>query len=199
MSPEERDRRLAELAGVCRVWGGKADGPGDVTPGLIDLCREWIKPTDLMAEVGCCRGVSTRVFACFARFVWAIDPWTMASAMGYIDISAGDLLEAEAEFALHAAEYPNILPVRDFSTNAVQRFPFGSLDAVYLDGAHDLGPFCADVRAWLLRLKPGGLLMGHDFDKVGKFFAWMNLPPPTRTYPETSWVLKMEDIPWTSL
>lgn len=194
MSPKKRKRRLAKLSRLYRVWGGVANGPGDVTPGLIQLCRDWITPNALMVEVGCCRGVSTRVFACFAYFVWAVDPWTHASqGAGYTDVPPKMLLAAEAEFHRETAAYKNIRAVRDFSLHAAEHFPPASLDAVYLDGEHETGPFCRDVEAWLPKLKPTGLLMGHDFDKVGGNWERLGLPDAA-VYPETSWVVRVEDI-----
>ncbi len=195
MSPKKRERRLAKLSRAYRVWGGVANGPGDVTPGLIDLCRDWITPDFLMAEVGSFAGVSTRVFACFARFVWAVDPgMASVTAGGYADIPARMMLAGEAELARAAAKYGNILCVREFSLRAAERFPAKCLDAVYLDGEHEPGPFCRDVEAWLPKLKPTGLLMGHDLDKVGGNFERLGLPPPAGTYSETSWVVRVEDI-----
>jgi hypothetical protein len=46
-----RDEELALLSRTPRVWGNA--GPGDMTPGLIRLCRDWIKPDCVMAEIGC--------------------------------------------------------------------------------------------------------------------------------------------------
>ncbi len=36
------------------------------------------------------------------------------------------------------------------------------VDLVYLDGSHDYASVCADIDAWLPRLRPGGRCAGHD-------------------------------------
>jgi hypothetical protein len=40
---------------------------------------------------------------------------------------------------------------------------FALLDFVYLDAAHDEKSVNADIEAWWSRIKPGGVLGGHDF------------------------------------
>jgi hypothetical protein len=46
---------------------------------------------------------------------------------------------------------------------ASQMFADGSLDAVFLDGSHEAAAVEADVRAWLPKVRPGGVLAGHDW------------------------------------
>jgi hypothetical protein len=38
-----------------------------------------------------------------------------------------------------------------------------SPDSIYIDGDHNYAEVCADILTWYKLLKPGGLLMGHDF------------------------------------
>ena len=40
----------------------------------------------------------------------------------------------------------------------------GPVDFIYLDGAHRYKDVCADIAAWLPRVKNGGIIAGHDFD-----------------------------------
>lgn len=39
-------------------------------------------------------------------------------------------------------------------------------DFVYLDAAHDRESTVADIRAWWPHVRPGGLLMGHDYGRA---------------------------------
>jgi predicted O-methyltransferase YrrM len=48
------------------------------------------------------------------------------------------------------------------SAGAVLDFPYDSLDFVYLDGDHRTEAVVSDLELWWPRVKPGGILAGHD-------------------------------------
>lgn len=43
----------------------------------------------------------------------------------------------------------------------------GFLDMVFIDGAHDYASVAADIAAWWPKVRPGGLLTGHDYKRRG--------------------------------
>ena len=49
------------------------------------------------------------------------------------------------------------------SVVAAARFSPGSVDRVFLDASHDHDSVAEDLRVWSERLKPDGLLAGHDY------------------------------------
>ena len=49
------------------------------------------------------------------------------------------------------------------SVDACYTFPPASVDRVFLDGSHDGESVAADLEAWSTRLKPEGILGGHDY------------------------------------
>lgn len=51
------------------------------------------------------------------------------------------------------------------SVMAAGAYPDGSLDFVWIDGDHRYDAVLADLRAWWPKVKPGGVLAGHDYDK----------------------------------
>ncbi len=46
---------------------------------------------------------------------------------------------------------------------AAARFEPGSVDRVFLDGSHDPKSVTEDLEAWSVKLKPDGILGGHDY------------------------------------
>ncbi len=46
-------------------------------------------------------------------------------------------------------------------------FADASLDFVFIDGDHSYPAVCADIDAWLPKIKPGGWIGGHDYDRIG--------------------------------
>ena len=44
----------------------------------------------------------------------------------------------------------------------------GSLDFVYIDGAHDFDNVMLDLIVWSRKVKAGGIVAGHDYDRPHK-------------------------------
>ena len=84
-----------------------------------------------------------------------------------------------------------IRPVRKESLEAVLDYADKSLDAVFIDASHDYENVCADIRAWLPKVKPGGILAGHDWswDTVRK--AVQDTLPAAIPTPEDCWILRL--------
>jgi len=53
--------------------------------------------------------------------------------------------------------------IRDDTVKAAGFVPDGSLDFVFVDADHSYGGCMADMEAWVGKLRPGGLLCGHDY------------------------------------
>ena len=49
------------------------------------------------------------------------------------------------------------------SVQAATRVPDGSQDFVFIDGEHTYEAVCEDIAAWKPKVRPGGLLCGHDY------------------------------------
>ena len=54
--------------------------------------------------------------------------------------------------------------LREPSAVAATRFERGTVDRVFLDGSHDGPSVTDDLGLWSSRLKPDGILAGHDYD-----------------------------------
>lgn len=52
---------------------------------------------------------------------------------------------------------------RETSMSALKLFVDNSLDFVYIDGNHDFLNVTQDIHYWYKKVKPGGILSGHDY------------------------------------
>ena len=53
--------------------------------------------------------------------------------------------------------------IRKASVQAAKQFKNASLDFVFIDGSHDTDSVCADIDAWIPKVKAGGIIAGHDY------------------------------------
>src|SRR6266403_825563 len=100
----------------------------DSTEGLIQMCKDWVRPWMVMAEIGCFRGVSTSIFAQYAHTVYAIDPWL--SRKDYFDIPPDMMENAESQFNRVVELYPNIIKKKGLSVEMAKEFEDDSLDLI---------------------------------------------------------------------
>lgn len=49
------------------------------------------------------------------------------------------------------------------SAQASKNFKKRSVDFIFIDGSHDYDSVCVDIELWLPKLKPGGMIGGHDY------------------------------------
>jgi len=129
--------------------------------GFIELLKELGFGTG--AEVGVetgsyseqlCRGIPGLKLYC-------VDAWT--SYEGYRDYVGQDNLDGFYETAkLRLAPYDATL-IKGWSVDVARQFEDGSLDFVYIDANHTFEFVTADIAVWRKKVRPGGILAGHDF------------------------------------
>lgn len=56
-----------------------------------------------------------------------------------------------------------VTPIQLPSVEAAAKFPDGSIDFCFIDGDHGREAVKADIAAWLPKMKPNGVLAGHDY------------------------------------
>ena len=68
-----------------------------------------------------------------------------------------------SEARARLAPYPEYQFITKPSMEAVEGFEDDSLDFVYIDGDHDFLSVMADITSWSNKVKPGGIISGHDY------------------------------------
>lgn len=121
------------------------------------------------AEIGVNRGkFSARLLARWkGAHLLSIDPWAAFPQEEYVDLANASQAEQDARYeAVRAnlARYGERSSVwRMTSVEAAARVPPHSLDFAYIDARHDYDSVRNDLKLWYARLRPLGILAGHDY------------------------------------
>lgn len=92
-----------------------------------------------------------------------IDPFTGNPEQGDEILKTPGLLEKT--FLKNTEEYRNlgvIEVIKGFSLEEAQQFDNNSIDFVFIDGLHDFINVYNDIELWYSKVKPGGIVSGHD-------------------------------------
>jgi hypothetical protein len=134
----------------------------------LDLPR-WLCQKGLIgegAEIGVLFGeYSQHLLEYWPGLLHLIDPWKNQDPLAYLDGCNSIVMERAFQKTLAvAAPYAHRVEIhRRFSDVAAGGFKDGQLDWCYLDHNHGLEVMRADLPRYWAKVKPGGLLAGHDF------------------------------------
>lgn len=101
------------------------------------------------------------------RRLYSVDPWAHFADSGYIDINNHSNEKFEE---IHARAVEQLAPfgdrsriVREPSPEAAAQFRDGQFDFVFIDAQHQYLGAKKDLEAWWPKVRPGGILAGHDY------------------------------------
>lgn len=96
----------------------------------------------------------------------SVDPWRVAEADYHDSANAPQ----EKHDSNHEETVQRLAPFGERSTiwrmygdEAAERIPHHSMDFVYLDARHDYDSVMSDIATWIDKVRPGGVLCGHDY------------------------------------
>jgi predicted O-methyltransferase YrrM len=133
---------------------------------MSDRELAWLATTarncELIAEVGCYRGRSTRALGDNCKgVIYAIDPFYEV----YFKNDNEPLFKIGNKiyniFINNIADLNNIIVLRDEFQNVVKDLP--NLDFIFLDGDHRYEAVKKDIEVAQTIIKKGGIIAGHDY------------------------------------
>lgn len=135
----------------------------------LDMMTALVPRGGAVAEVGTFEGEFARCLldALQPSTLLLIDPWEGVVGSGdehgngYREV---DMPGAYGRLAATLGADPRVLLVRAYSADAVSSVEDGSLDAVYIDGDHSYEGVKNDLRAFWPKVRPGGIIAGHDYE-----------------------------------
>jgi hypothetical protein len=161
--------------------------------GLEELCRDVIRETDTVVEIGSYMGESSKIIARYAGKLYCIDRWKD----GVIETGSGfqykDMAEVEALFDAAVMGNQNVIKIRGASNDLAKVFGDCLLDLVYIDALHDYDTVRNDIRCWWLKVKEGGHIAGHNHSRrwPGVIRAVCDaFGGPDKVYRDSSWLVR---------
>ena len=131
---------------------------------VYDLIASKLVPGDVVVEVGSYLGRSTAYLSSKINphaLIIAVDPWPHFEPIAErVEVREG-LYSCFLSNVLQCG-CRNVLPLRTTSLVASQ-IVRNDLAAVFLDGDHSYEAVKADIESWMPKIKPGGILAGHDY------------------------------------
>jgi len=147
--------------------------PIEIPGGTRDKLAKWFCEWDL--ERGVEVGTFSAEYALIlleanpSLYLTCVDPWRVYP--NYPDYMRQSTLERAYEVASErlAPHYGRCSIMRMPSVDAARTFKDGFLDFVYIDGNHDLLHCVQDIYAWSPKVRPGGVIAGHDYIKRSRW------------------------------
>jgi hypothetical protein len=95
-----------------------------------------------------------------------VDPWRKMPEWTDLEhLKQSDLDFQYNEIVRKHGNNPRLKIMRTTSETAAKTFADGSLDWVYLDANHRYDFILADLGYWYPKVKPGGIISGHDYEE----------------------------------
>lgn len=164
--------------------------------GFIELLYELSKTftNSTMIEIGSYMGESTMLFGCTRLFdkIYSIEPHDGIEEFN--EVMSLRWKDIEKEYRTNTRFFTNIEHIKNFSYDVVDRFQDKSIDFIYIDGRHDYESVKRDLELYLPKLKNGGIIGGHDYNKnhwpeVCKAVNEV-VGEPYKIFKDSSWIYK---------
>ena len=138
---------------------------------IYDLFVDYIHDGGCFVELGCWKGQS------ISYFVNQTFTCNKQISTTCIDLWGGDALDGSGDGEIFHEFILNTFPIRDKiniirgdSADSAKMYP-SIADVVWIDANHSYEAVCRDIDAWLPKIKPNGIIAGHDIDWSGVFEA----------------------------
>lgn len=152
-----------------------------------------LKPGAICAEIGVCKAwYSLEILKWPVAKLYLIDSWTPLGPEYHDPLSNTDHEANRQESLLNLSGHMpggRVQIVRASSLAAVTFYDIPPLDFCFIDAAHDYESVLADLRAWSAKMKPDGLLCGHDFTRcpMAQQYGWGVIEAVETFCSETDW------------
>ncbi len=142
----------------------------DFQPYYADVVA-WLPDDAKIVEVGCWLGKSTAAMAVEILNSGKSIRFDVVDHFEGSDDFPADIVpdDPRSTFLVHIATVRQAIhDIHEcLSWKAASRYSDDSLDFVFIDASHDRESVGNDLSAWWPKVRPGGILAGHDYDQPG--------------------------------
>ncbi len=133
---------------------------------LVKLIDSLDKPNAVVVEVGVHRGRTTeQLLKMFPEItVFMVDPWAKWGERYSGREITQDMQDAFMAEALQRTDFAGNRRVICRKTSEEMAAESGMADLVFIDADHSQEAVQRDLRAWHPKVRPGGILCGHDYN-----------------------------------
>lgn len=135
--------------------------------------RRWEWLTERVRDNGWVRGAELGVKdgqtlyylleRCPALFMVGVDLWAPQPERGDYGYADWPHETHERQARIRADDFPGrVYLIKGATVEAAREIEDGSLDFVFIDADHSTDAVAADATAWRPKIRPGGMLCGHD-------------------------------------
>lgn len=149
------------------------------------------------AEIGVQQGVYSEMLcrAIPGLALLCVDPWWAYMNGSRTKAHASTAEAYYQETRRRLAPYASTI-WRMTSMEAVIRVPAGSLDFVVLDADHEFDPTMLDLIHWSQRVRPGGLVIAHDYEVAYRVGVIEAVNAYTRAHGIRDWYVTRDRVPY---
>lgn len=147
-------------------------------------------------EIGVEQGMYSRAL-CRANpdlKLYCIDPWISDGT--YRKQFDQDYIDNLMANCIKRLKGYNCKIIRKTSMDAVKDFADESLDFVYIDGNHRFEFVVNDMAEWTKKVRPGGIVSGHDWIRMAHSSEVANNDPIHVQYAVPAFTLAYHIVPW---
>lgn len=122
----------------------------------------------IIAEIGVwqCKNAKKLYEYCKPSEMVLVDIWKTIKKRGDEKNRSKQIWEQYYQKALgFAKSHDNITVIRGESVKTSKTFEDHYFDIIYIDAGHSYESCLADLNAWYPKIKPGGILCGHDYNE----------------------------------
>jgi cephalosporin hydroxylase len=178
--------------------------------GLLDFIDKYIKPTDVIYEIGTWTGESAVFFARKCKHIYTIDngmnnisPNINNNINENINTNEKNINTNKFFYDKRVKEFNSlyntdkITLIENTSENIANIIPDNSIDLVYIDADHSYDGIKNDIKLWLPKIKNNGYISGHDYHNYNTYFGVIKAVDeifgrPDEIFVDSSWVVQIK-------